>query len=113
VSAFAPVAAPSAAPWGEKAFTNYLGTDRAAWAAHDATALVESGARTPPLLVDQGLADKFLAEQLHVDRFEAACRAAGQSLTLRRHAGYDHGYFFIASFAEDHLRFHADALNAA
>lgn len=113
VSAFAPIGAPSHCPWGEKAFTHYLGAERSAWAPHDATALVESGARTPPLLVDQGLADKFLAEQLNIDRFEAACRAAGQSLTLRRHAGYDHGYFFIASFVEDHLRFHADALNAA
>ena len=112
VSAFAPVAAPTGCPWGVKAFTNYLGDDRAAWAAHDATELVRSGARAPALLVDQGLADKFLAEQLHVDRFEAACREAGQSLTLRRHAGYDHGYFFIASFIEDHLRFHADALKA-
>jgi S-formylglutathione hydrolase len=110
VSAFSPVAAPMQCPWGVKAFTNYLGDDRSAWAAHDATELVKSGARAPALLVDQGLADKFLAEQLHVDRFEAACRAAGQSLTLRRHAGYDHGYFFIASFIEDHLRFHADAL---
>ena len=113
VSAFAPVAAPMQCPWGVKAFTNYLGEDRSAWAAHDATELVKSGARAPALLVDQGLADKFLAEQLQVDRFEAACRAAGQSLTLRRHAGYDHGYFFIASFIEDHLRFHADALNGA
>lgn len=113
VSAFAPVAAPMQCPWGVKAFTNYLGDDRAAWAAHDAAELVKSGARAPALLVDQGLADKFLAEQLHVDRFEAACRAAGQSLTLRRHAGYDHGYFFIASFIEDHLRFHADALKDA
>ena len=113
VSAFAPVAAPMQCPWGVKAFTNYLGDDRASWAAHDATELVKSGARAPALLVDQGLADKFLAEQLHVDAFEAACRAAGQSLTLRRHDGYDHGYFFIASFIEDHLRFHADALNAA
>ena len=112
VSAFAPVAAPTQCPWGVKAFSGYLGTDRAAWAAHDATELVKAGARTRPLLVDQGLADKFLAEQLHADRFEAACREAGQSLTLRRHAGYDHGYFFIASFIEDHLRFHADALNA-
>ena len=112
VSAFAPVAAPMQAPWGVKAFTNYLGDDRAAWAAHDATELVKAGARAPALLVDQGLADKFLGEQLQVDRFEAACRAAGQSLTLRRHAGYDHGYFFIASFVEDHLRFHADVLNA-
>ena len=113
VSAFAPVAAPMQCPWGVKAFTNYLGDDRSAWAAHDATELVKSGARAPALLIDQGLADKFLAEQLHVDRFEAACRAAGQSLTLRRHDGYDHGYFFIASFIEDHLRFHADALKAA
>ncbi len=113
VSAFAPVAAPTQCPWGVRAFSGYLGADRAAWAAHDATELVKSGARTRPLLVDQGLADKFLAEQLHVDRFETACREAGQSLTLRRHAGYDHGYFFIASFIEDHLRFHADALNAA
>lgn len=113
VSAFAPVAAPMQCPWGVKAFTNYLGDDRAAWAAHDATALVQAGARAPALLVDQGLADKFLAEQLRVDRFEEACRVAGQSLTLRRHAGYDHGYFFIASFVEDHLRFHADALKSA
>jgi S-formylglutathione hydrolase len=111
VSAFAPIAAPMQAPWGVKAFTGYLGPDRARWAAHDATELLRSGARVPPLLVDQGLADKFLAEQLQIDRFEAACRAAGQSLTLRRHAGYDHGYYFIASFVEDHLRFHADALN--
>jgi len=113
VSAFAPVAAPMHCPWGVKAFTNYLGEDRSAWAAHDATELVASGKRAPPLLVDVGLADKFLAEQLNIDRFEAACRAAGQSLTLRRHAGYDHGYFFIASFVEDHLRFHADALKGA
>ena len=113
VSAFAPVAAPMQCPWGVKAFTHYLGDDRSAWEAHDATELVKSGARAPALLIDQGLADKFLAEQLHVDRFEAACRAAGQSLTLRRHDGYDHGYFFIASFIEDHLRFHADALKAA
>ncbi|HEY9025274.1 MAG TPA: S-formylglutathione hydrolase [Burkholderiaceae bacterium] len=110
VSAFAPVAAPMQCPWGIKAFTNYLGDDLATWAAHDATELVKSGARAPALLVDQGLSDKFLAEQLNIDRFEAACRAAGQSLTLRRHDGYDHGYFFIASFIEDHLRFHADSL---
>ncbi|MGN6526432.1 MAG: S-formylglutathione hydrolase [Burkholderiaceae bacterium] len=113
VSAFAPIAAPSHAPWGVKAFTGYLGADRAAWAAHDAEALVASGARAPSLLVDQGLADKFLAEQLHIDRFEATCRAAGQPLVVRRHAGYDHGYFFIQSFVEDHLRFHADSLARA
>ena len=112
VSAFAPVAAPTQCPWGVKAFTHYLGADRSAWAAHDATDLVRSGARAPVLLVDQGLADKFLDGQLMVDRFEAACREAGQPLTLRRHAGYDHGYFFIASFVEDHLRFHAQALTS-
>jgi S-formylglutathione hydrolase len=74
---------------------------------------VQAGARVPPLLIDQGWADKFLAEQLHPDLFEAACKTAGQPLTLRRHAGYDHGYFFIASFIDDHLRFHAAALNAS
>jgi len=113
VSAFAPIAAPMACPWGVKAFSGYLGDDRNTWAAHDATALICDGARLPPLLVDQGLADKFLAEQLNIDRFEATCREAGQPLTLRRHAGYDHGYYFIASFIEDHLRFHAAALAAA
>ena len=112
VSAFAPMAAPMQCPWGVKAFTHYLGDDRAAWAAHDATELIRSGARAPSLLVDQGLGDKFLESQLLIDAFEAACREAGQSLTLRRHAGYDHGYYFIASFVEDHLRFHADALKA-
>ena len=110
VSAFAPIAAPMHCPWGVKAFSGYLGDDKAAWARHDATALIESGARLPPLLIDQGLADKFLAEQLHPERFEAACAAAGQPLTLRRHAGYDHGYYFIATFVEDHLRHHATQL---
>ena len=113
VSAFAPIAAPMHCPWGVKAFTGYLGADRSTWAAHDATALIEAGGRLPPLLVDQGLADKFLAEQLNIDRFEAACRAAEQPLELRRHAGYDHGYYFIASFVEEHLRFHARALGVA
>jgi S-formylglutathione hydrolase len=110
VSAFAPIAAPTDSPWGVKAFTGYLGDDRSAWAAHDATALVRSGAKAPPLLIDQGLADQFLAEQLRPELFEAACREAGQPLTLRRHAGYDHGYYFVASFIEDHLRHHARAL---
>jgi S-formylglutathione hydrolase len=110
VSAFAPITAPMQCPWGVKAFSGYLGEERKTWAAHDATALVQAGARVPPLLIDQGLADKFLAEQLHPDLFEAACKTAGQPLTLRRHAGYDHGYFFIASFIEEHLRFHAAAL---
>lgn len=112
VSAFAPIAAPMACPWGVKAFSGYLGEDREAWARHDATALVSAGARVPPLLIDQGLADKFLAEQLHPQRFEAACLQAGQPLTLRRHAGYDHGYFFISSFIADHLAHHAHSLHA-
>lgn len=111
VSAFAPIAAPMQCPWGVKAFTGYLGEERSAWTAHDATELVRAGARLPPLLIDQGLADKFLAEQLHPQHFEAACQAAGQPLTLRRHAGYDHGYYFISSFMEDHLRHHARALH--
>ncbi len=112
VSAFAPIAAPMQCPWGVKAFSGYLGEDRAAWARHDATALVKAGAKLPPLLIDQGLADKFLAEQLHPHLFEQACAEAGQPLTLRQHAGYDHGYYFIASFVEDHLRHHATTLLA-
>lgn len=108
VSAFAPIAAPSRCPWGEKAFRHYLGEDRAAWAAWDASALMATRHAPFPggILIDQGLADKFLAEQLYPDAFEEACRQARQPLTLRRHAGYDHGYYFIASFIEDHLRFH-------
>lgn len=112
VSAFAPIAAPMQCPWGVKAFTGYLGTDRAAWARHDATELVKAGARVPHILVDQGLADGFLAEQLHPHLFEAACQAAGQPLTLRRQPGYDHGYYFIGSFVDDHLAHHAGFLNA-
>ena len=112
VSALAPIAAPSRCPWGVKAFSGYLGDDRSVWAAHDATELIRSGARLPgPLLVDQGLADKFLAEQLHPQLLEEACAASGQLLTLRRHEGYDHGYYFVASMIEDHLRHHAAALN--
>ena len=109
-SAFAPIAAPMQCPWGVKAFTGYLGAGRSSWAGHDATELVRRGAKAPALLVDQGLADKFLAEQLHPQRFEDACREAGQPLTLRRHAGYDHGYYFVASFIADHLMHHANAL---
>lgn len=109
VSAFAPIAALSQCPWGEKAFTGYLGADRARWAEHDATELVKAGRRCPPLLIDQGRGDQFLAEQLHPDRFEAACEAAGQPLRLRWHEGYDHGYYFIQSVVADHLRHHARA----
>jgi S-formylglutathione hydrolase len=110
LSAFAPICAPTQCLWGHKAFTGYLGEDRAAWAAHDASALMAQ--RSTPLLahgilVDQGLGDKFLEAQLHPHLFEAACAQAGQPLTLRRHAGYDHGYYFISTFMEDHLRHHA------
>ena len=113
LSAFAPIAAPSRCPWGEKAFTHYLGSDRSAWAAHDASELMAAQSAPPypdGILIDQGLADKFLAEQLHPHLFEAACAAVGQPLTLRRHEGYDHGYYFIASFIEDHIAHHAEAL---
>jgi S-formylglutathione hydrolase len=110
VSAFAPIAAPMRAPWGVKAFTGYLGEDRARWQQHDACQLIATGARMPECLVDQGLADKFLDEQLHVEALESACAQAGQPLTVRRHAGYDHGYYFIATFVADHLRHHARVL---
>ena len=112
VSAFAPIAAPMQCPWGTKAFSGYLGNDTKAWARHDATELVKAGARVPPVLIDQGLADKFLAEQLHPHLFEAACIEAGQALTLRRHEGFDHGYYFIATFMADHIAHHAKYLNA-
>jgi S-formylglutathione hydrolase len=112
VSAFAPIAAPTQCAWGIKAFDGYLGRDPKAWARHDATELVKAGARVPPLLIDQGLADKFLADQLRPELFEAACLAAGQPLTLRRHEGYDHGYFFISSFIADHIAHHAAQLKA-
>ena len=113
VSAFAPICAPSQCPWGDKAFTGYLGDDRATWAAHDATALMAQRKTAPypaGILVDQGLADKFLPNQLHPELFESACATAGQPLNLRRHASYDHGYFFIATFMADHLRHHAEQL---
>ena len=113
VSAFAPICSPTRCPWGEKAFTAYLGEDRAAWADHDAALLIEAGAahgRFDEILVDQGLGDNFLAEQLKPELLEAACAAAGQKLTLRRQDGYDHSYFFMASFIADHVAFHAARL---
>jgi len=112
VSAFAPIAAPSQCPWGVKAFTGYLGTDKAAWAEYDATELVKRQALPGEILIDQGLDDKFLAEQLHPNLFEAAARTSGQKLTIRRHPGYDHGYFFIQTFIDDHLRHHHRLLTA-
>lgn len=110
VSAFAPIVAPSACPWGQKALGAYLGPDRAAWRAYDACALIEDGARLPELLVDQGEADAFLAEQLMPERLEAACAAAGIALTLRRQPGYDHSYNFVSSFMADHIAWHAARL---
>jgi len=110
VSAFAPIASPMNCPWGEKALSNYIGPDRAAWRDYDACALIGSGARLPDLLVDQGTADSFLESQLKPQLLEAACAKAGQPLTLRMQEGYDHSYFFIATFIEDHLRWHARRL---
>ncbi|HWP19984.1 MAG TPA: S-formylglutathione hydrolase [Burkholderiaceae bacterium] len=113
VSAFAPIAAPTECAWGRKAFAGYLGPDTSTWRQHDASLLMAAQPGPPypeGILIDQGLDDKFLAEQLHPERFEAACAQVGQPLTLRRHAGYDHGYYFIASFVEDHMGFHAERL---
>lgn len=110
MSALAPIVAPSRVPWGEKAFTAYLGEDRAAWKAHDATELVASAREKLPILIDQGEDDDFLATQLKPEWFEAACAAAKHPLTLRRHPGYDHGYYFVASFSGDHVAHHARVL---
>ena len=108
VSAIAPITSPMRCPWGEKALTGYLGTERASWREYDATALIEErGWRGPALLVDQGSADPFLVTLLKPGLLEEACRRAGVPLTLRLQAGYDHSYFFIATFIEEHLRFHA------
>ena len=112
VSAFAPIVSPMNCPWGHKALGGYLGDDRAAWRQYDATALIEDGARLPDILVDQGTADNFLAEQLKPELLEAACATAGQPLTLRMQAGYDHSYYFISTFMADHLAWHAQRLKA-
>jgi S-formylglutathione hydrolase len=110
-SAFAPIVAPSLVPWGRKAFHNYLGADEARWARYDAVRLLaERGASDTHILIDQGLADEYLVTQLRPELLESAAKDAGQKLTLRRHQGYDHSYFFIATFIEDHLRWHRDAL---
>lgn len=112
VSAFAPIAAPSQVPWGQKALGAYLGPDPAAWQAWDAVALLANARERLPLLVDQGEADDFLATQLRPELLEAACQAAGHPLRLRRHAGHDHSHYFIASFLGDHFAHHAEALRA-
>jgi len=111
VSAFAPICAPSPVPWGEKALGRYLGEDRAAWAEYDAVALIAGGARLPDLLVDQGSADTFLAEQLRTPLLKAACAAASIPATIRMQAGYDHSYFFISTFMAEHVAWHAERLN--
>jgi len=115
VSAFAPICAPTQCAWGQKAFTGYLGADNTAWPAHDAVFLM-SAKTAPPfprgILIDQGLADKYLATELNPHIFEAACQAVEQPLLLRRHTGYDHGYYFISSFMADHMAHHAAALQA-
>lgn len=115
LSAFAPICAPTRCPWGHKAFTGYLGQDENTWAEHDASLLMSRQVQAPypeGILIDQGLADKFLTEQLHPEAFEAACDQVAQPLTLRRHEGYDHGYYFISTFIEDHLKHHARVLCA-
>ncbi len=112
VSAFAPIVAPMQVPWGEKAFAGYLGDDRDRWRDYDACELVARHRHPARILVDQGLDDAFLDEQLRPERFVEACERAGQAMELRRHPGYDHGYFFIQSFLEDHLRHHAERLAA-
>ncbi|MGJ3648500.1 S-formylglutathione hydrolase [Sphingomonas sp. GlSt437] len=110
ISAFAPIVAPAQVPWGEKALSAYLGPDRAAWRAYDAVALIEDGARVPELLVEQGAADTFLAEQLRPELLANACAEAGIALTLRLQPGYDHSYYFISTFMAEHLRWHAARL---
>jgi S-formylglutathione hydrolase len=110
VSAFSPIVAPMQCPWGEKAFGNYFGNDKTLWAEHDTCALIAARGFNKPILVEQGLADNFLANQLKPELLESACEKAGVSLTLNRHEGYDHSYYFISTFFENHLRFHAEYL---
>ena len=109
-SAFAPIVSPLNCPWGEKALTGYIGDDRAAWREYDACALIEDGARLPELLVDQGRADTFLDEQLKTHLLEEACRKADIPATIRMQEGYDHSYFFVSSFIDDHIAWHAKRL---
>ena len=110
LSAFAPIVSPLNCPWGEKALTGYLGTDRSAWRAYDACALIADGARIPAILVDQGLADNFLEEQLKPELLQEACAGAGIDLTLRLQPGFDHSYYFISTFMADHIAWHAARL---
>ncbi|MEQ1549833.1 S-formylglutathione hydrolase [Sphingorhabdus sp.] len=109
-SAFAPIVAPSQVPWGHKALGGYLGEDRQSWADYDACALIEGGAKLPDLLVDQGEADNFLAEQLKTHLLEESCAKAGQKAKIRMQPGYDHSYYFISTFMAEHLAWHAARL---
>ncbi|WP_157082854.1 S-formylglutathione hydrolase [Sphingomonas asaccharolytica] len=111
VSAFSPIMSPLHCPWGEKALGGYLGADRAAWRPYDACALIDDGARVPDILVDQGDADAFLADQLKPELLADACHRAGIDLTLRMQPGYDHSYYFISTFMADHIAWHAARLN--
>ena len=110
VSAFAPIVAPTQVAWGKKVLPRYLGQNEDMWRSYDTVALIEDGARIPELLVDQGDADQFLAEQLRPALLQTACQSADIPLTLRMQAGYDHSYYFISTFMEDHLRWHAERL---
>lgn len=113
VSAFAPICAPTQCPWGQKALTGYLGDNQSGWSRHDATELMKSQAKPPfprGIRIDQGLGDQFLSEQLHPELFAQACKSIGQPLELNMHEGYDHGYFFISTFMQQHLEFHAQQL---
>jgi S-formylglutathione hydrolase len=112
LSAFAPIAAPIQCPWGQKAFNGYLGADSQQWQAYDASALAAQRRHPYPILIDQGTADKFLAEQLKPELFRTACEQSGTQLQLRMQEGYDHGYYFIATFMEDHLRHHSRQLGS-
>ena len=109
-SAFAPICAPAICPWGEKAFTNYLGNDRNTWTNYDASELIKTNGTGPEILIDQGLADSFLENELYPHLFEKACKISGRSLTLRQHKNYDHGYYFISSFISDHILHHLKLL---
>ena len=110
VSAFSPICAPMQCPWGEKAFGNYFGADKTLWAEHDTCALIAARGFDKPILVEQGLADNFLASQLKPELLEAACEKSGVSITVNRREGYDHSYYFISTFFEHHLRYHAGFL---
>ncbi|NDJ18009.1 S-formylglutathione hydrolase [Myxacorys almedinensis] len=112
VSAFAPICAPMQCPWGQKAFSHYLGSDRTHWQTYDASELLRISKFHSPILIDQGTSDQFLATQLLPDVFQKACEAVDQPLELRLQPGYDHSYYFISTFIKDHLRHHAIALNA-